>query len=178
MKTLVLSYSHTGNNAKLAKCITNQLEADFFPIREIKKRNIGTIIFDVLFNSTPQIQDFDFFVGKYDHVVLIGPVWIGKIASPFRAVFKSYHSVIGPYSFVTLCAGTHDDNPKIEEELERRAGKAPEAVVKLFLKDLFSNDIKVKKSEIDNLKITDKTAMMLANDVCKKLKANTYSKTA
>ena len=54
MKTLVISYSFTGNNGKLANKLAQSIYADYSVLKENNRRTIFTILLDVIFNRTPK----------------------------------------------------------------------------------------------------------------------------
>ena len=88
MKVIVISYSLTGNNEALANSIAAEFAAEQIKITETKPRTMGAIILDMLFYRTPQVNPIVDKVEGHDLVFFVGPVWMGKVASPFRAYFK------------------------------------------------------------------------------------------
>ncbi len=102
MKVIVISYSFTGNNEALAKSLAAEFTAKHIKITESKPRTMGTIIFDMLFNRTPQVNAIEDKVEDNDLVLFVGPVWMGKVASPFRVYFKLLKSKIGQYKYAYI----------------------------------------------------------------------------
>ena len=138
MKTIVISYSLTGNNQDLAASVAAALEARHVQITEPKARNMGKIVLDVIFGRTPKITLPMETIQEYDLVIFCGPVWMGQVASPFRACFKELAPQIGQYAFVSICGGADGPNPKLAEELEKRLGKQPFCLTELHIADLLS----------------------------------------
>ena len=88
MKTLIISYSFTGNNGKLANKIARILDADYTVIKETKNRTLFTILIDLLLNRIPPIKKLEKQFELYTNLIFVAPIWFGKIATPLRALFK------------------------------------------------------------------------------------------
>ncbi len=56
MKTGVISYSHTGNTGAMARSLAAVLKAEHIAITEAGRRNMGTILLDVVLNRTPRVR--------------------------------------------------------------------------------------------------------------------------
>jgi hypothetical protein len=137
VSTSIVYYSHQGNNEVLAKYLSRRIECGVVPIVEVKKRTGATILLDLLFSRYPRIQPIQRAFREYDHVILVSPVWGGRIAAPLRTFLRVYRQQLHDYSFITLCGY---DNPgqraALSAELERRLGRAPHAVLELRVSDL------------------------------------------
>lgn len=86
-KILVSFYSRTGNTKKLAKKISQSLDADLDEIVDKKKRSgffdiLGSLK-DEMFENKTKIQNKKD-PSRYDLVVLGTPVWVGKITPAVR----------------------------------------------------------------------------------------------
>jgi hypothetical protein len=138
VKTIVISYSRTGNNQDLAASLSAELEAEHVQITEPKTRKMGKIVLDVMLGRTPKIVLPVETIQEYELVLFCGPVWMGQVASPFRACFKQLAPQIHKYAFVSICGGADGPNPKLAEELETRLGKQPLCLVELHIADLLS----------------------------------------
>jgi len=99
------------------------LAAEHVSITEPGKRTMGTIMLDTVFGRTPKIRMPAAKVEEYDLVVFVGPVWMGNVASPFRACFRELGAKIGKYAFVSISGGADGPNPKLAAELAKRLGK-------------------------------------------------------
>ncbi len=123
MKTIVVYYSYTGNNAELAARVASELGADRFRLTETKPRTTKSIILDMMFHRMPKLEGLPENIESYDLVIFMGPIWIFSIPSPLRACFRQLKSRIGKYAFVSVSGGSLGPNPKIASELVRRLGK-------------------------------------------------------
>jgi flavodoxin len=161
MKTLVVYYSLTGNNEALAQSLAETLQAEHVRIAEVRQRTMGTIVLDMIFNRTPRIQFPGMEMEQYDLVLFVGPVWMGKIATPFRACFKQLRSKIGKYAFISISGGADGPNLKLASELRKRLKKEPVSVIDLHIADLLPPEPKpirkdtsayrISKDDIQNL---------------------------
>jgi flavodoxin len=117
MKTLVVYYSKTGNNAYLAKKIAGILKSDS---EEIKPRLdlFPFLILFSLFKTGMGIKAFTHKVPDYDRIILCGPIWMGTVISPLRDFIRRYGGTIKKLYFATCCGGS-------DAQKEDRFGYAP-----------------------------------------------------
>lgn len=134
MKTLIVYYSFSGNNEALAKELQRRLNCEIFKITEANRRGAFTIFLDVLFKRTPKVKEPWFDIKTYDHVILIAPIWAGRIASPLKAFIKLEKYDLRDYSFITLCGS--QGNKHISKELKKIIQKKPAAVLELAVNDI------------------------------------------
>jgi multimeric flavodoxin WrbA len=165
MNYIVISYSLTGNNAALAKGIVAEFAAEHIIITEPKPRNTAAIIFDMIFNRTPKVNPdvakVAAQVSDQDLVILMGPVWMGQAASPLRACFKQLHARLGKYAFVSLSGGAMGPNSKLADDLKKRIGKEPAALIDLHIADLLPSEPKPTMKDTGAYRINEKDAKSL-----------------
>lgn len=154
MKTIVISYSFTGNNEALANSIAAELTAERIRVIEPKRRTIATIILDVVFNRTPQVGPMLVDLAEDDLAVFVGPVWMGHVATPFRSYFNVLKGKPARYAFVSISGGALNSNPKIAGELEKRTGKVPAAVIDMHIADLLPAGTKRDMKSTSAYKLT------------------------
>lgn len=136
MKTLIISYSLTGNNGALATSIAKALTAEHTKVIELKPRTLFTTFVDMLFNRTPLIMPITTKPADYDLVIFMAPVWMGQVATPLRACLKQLKASPVKYAFVCVSGGSAGPNTKLEADLVKRTGKAPAALIDLHIADL------------------------------------------
>lgn len=137
MKTLIVYYSHTYNNEKLAHQLQKILRCDLLKIEEFKKRTGFTILMDLLFSRKPSIKVYPYYLKDYDHTILVAPIWASKIATPLQTFLVNEKPNIHEYSFITLCGGGGGgQHEKIQKELATLVGKEPLKVAELWINDL------------------------------------------
>jgi flavodoxin len=142
MRTLIVYYSFTGNNETLAGMLRQKLGCDSLKIREQKKRNVLTIMLDVLFSRNPKIEPYDLSIREYDQLILVSPIWAGKVASPLNTFLRNEWTNIGLYSFITVCGGGDENQKeKISRALTKVVQRKPHLVSELWVKDIAGKEI-------------------------------------
>jgi len=138
MKTLIVSYSLTGNNAMLARHLGGALGADVEEL--VVERGMGNfaLALDAMFTRAPAIAAPGHDPADYDLIVCAGPIWMGKIASPIRSYVKHHASSLKRVAFICICGGALGTNPKVPAQLERLTTSRPIAVTQLYINDLLS----------------------------------------
>ena len=149
MKIGVISYSLTGNNEALANSVAEEFAAEHIRITEPKPRTVGSIILDLIFSKTPQVQPIPGRLENYDLILFFGPVWIGQVATPLRAYFKHLKTNLCRYAFISLSGGADgaNSNSKLAGELIRRVGTEPAAIIDLHIADLLPSDPKPTRKD-------------------------------
>jgi flavodoxin len=146
MKNVIVYYSFSQNNEKLAGYLCEKLDCEKLEIQTVKKRNGFSILLDLVFHRGAALKPLAKSLAGYDHIIFVSPIWAGKIATPLRAFLKKEKSMIGQYSFISLCGGVPGQKEKIEKELVSIMGEKPQWHVELSINDLLSadqrNDIK------------------------------------
>jgi len=141
MKTAIICYSYTQNNLLLAGDIVTKTGGTLLPIEEPTKRTKLTIFLDLFFGRVPTIREYLHLDDRFDHYILISPIWGGKIASPLRAFLQKERSKIKSYSFISICGGSKDQTPAIEKELTSLLRCKPVTVAQLSLIELCNNHL-------------------------------------
>lgn len=154
MKIMVVSYSLTGNNENLAASLAAALGAEHIRITEARPRTMLTTVLDMFLNRTPKISMPPENFAAYDGVFFVGPVWMGQIATPFRGCFKQAKSKIGAYTFISISGGADGPNPKLADELKKRLGKEPAALIDLHIADLLPPEPKPTRDDTSAYRLT------------------------
>jgi hypothetical protein len=169
MKTVVISYSLTGNNESLAASLAAALGAEHARITEPRRRTMGTIAWDMVLNRTPKVVLPAEKPEAYDLALFCGPVWMGQVATPFRACFKQLGHKIDRYAFISICGGADGPNPKLASELERRLGKEPVCLVDLHIADLLPAEPKPTRQDTMAYRITESDVQHLTDRIVRAL---------
>ncbi len=165
MNATIISYSHTGNNEALATSLAAALEAEHVRVTEEKSRTMGTIVMDILFNRTPSVDFSAESVAQHDLVLFVGPVWMGHVATPLRACFKQLRDKIDRYAFVSISGGADGPNPKLADELKKRLGKEPVAVIDMHIADLLPQEPKPTRDDTSAYRINESDTKHLTDTV-------------
>jgi flavodoxin len=105
MRTLVVYYSHTGNNRYLAEQVAHSLKADCEQIRPRPGAFLFLIMLSFL-NIGARPAPLTRTVEEYDQVILVGPIWMGRLVSPLRGFLMRYRKRIKQLYFITCCGST------------------------------------------------------------------------
>jgi len=170
MKIIVISYSLTGNNDALATSIAAEFAAEHIKVSEHKSRTMVTIVLDILFNRTPQVDPIPGEVGDNDLVIFMGPVWMGHVATPLRAYFKHFQARPGKYAFVSISGGADGANPKLAGELTRRLGKEPTALIDVHIADLLPPGARSDRNATMVYRLNEEDVKNLTDTIVKTLK--------
>lgn len=161
MKKLVISYSMTGNNEAFARSIAADLGAEHIKITELKKRTNGRIALDMIFNRTPKVNESMKDPDTNGLVIFVGPVWMGQVASPLRVCFKELQDRLKHYAFISISGGALGPNPKLADDLTKRIGKKPAAVIDLHIADLLPSDPKPTRQDTSAYRLNEQDVQSL-----------------
>lgn len=89
MKPLIIFYSHSGNNQKLAIELQSRIGCELREIKEKKKRKDIAILLDFLIKRDSRLAPMDVDLSNYGPVILLAPIWAGKIAARCGALSKT-----------------------------------------------------------------------------------------
>lgn len=142
MKTLIVYYSFTQNNEKLAKRLRDLLNCDIVKVETVKKRSGLSIMLDLMLNRKPVIKPVPYYLPDYDHVIFVAPIWAGRIAMPLKTYLIHEKANIQRYSFISLCGGRPGQKEKIQQELHSILDIAPDNLIELWINDLLPPDKK------------------------------------
>jgi flavodoxin len=98
MKTLVVYYSRKGSNEFLARQISSRLSCDMEALRP-RINSFGLI----LFNLNTGLRRMKHELRDYDRVLLVGPIFMGRLIPPLRSFLRRHSAKIKELVFVTCC---------------------------------------------------------------------------
>jgi hypothetical protein len=153
MKMLVLYYSKTGNNRIVAEETAKRLHADLEEIKPEKTLTMGRIILDMMFSRKPKLCPLKHRVSSYDQIILLGPIWMGKIASPVYSFIKRYRSELSKLSFLSMAGGALNRNEKVEAQIKKLCKEKVGIVGQMYANDLLTEEQKGKMEETSVFKI-------------------------
>lgn len=170
MKIVVISYSLTGNNKTLANSIAEEFDVEHIKITEPKPRNMGSIVLDLIFNRTPQVQPIPDILENYDLILFFAPIWMGHVATPLRAYLRHLEKNLRRYAFISISGGADGKNPKLAGELKKIVGKAPIALIDFHIADLLPSDPKPVRKDTSAYRINNADIKKLTNKIVKSVR--------
>lgn len=173
MKILIMSYSNTGNNEKLAEDLANNLKAE--NIKVIPKNNsMKSVITKHIFQIKPKCEQPLEIMDTYDLVIFCAPVWMGQIAAPIRGYIEHIKDSKQEYAFVSISGGSTElnANPNITSELIKRAGREPKLVYEYHIANILQPDPKPVIKDIMAYRINDEDVEKASCEIIKKLNVN------
>lgn len=153
MKTVVVFYSLTGNNSRLANFLKEKLKCECFEIKTKKKIGFCTIFNGIFFKKDPKLEEYRLDMKSFDKIIFLSPVWFGKLAFAFKSFLKIEKQNIKKYSFLSICLG--DQKNKIEKELISHLGTNPN-FIEIFSLQKLKNSNKPTLSDKLNDEIFEK----------------------
>jgi flavodoxin len=137
MENLIVYYSFTRNNEKLAEHLQTRLGCHIAKIETERKRSGLSIMLDLIFKRKPVVKPIPYYLWNYKHIIFIAPVWAGKIATPLKSFLTHEKKNIKSYSFITLCGGGDaKQKENIRKELSSIVQQEPTGVLELWVNDL------------------------------------------
>ena len=115
----------------------------------------------MLFNRIPPVQGGEL-PGEPGRILLVGPVWMGCLASPLRSCLRELKKRKDRVGFISISGGADGPNPKLQKELTRRLGRSPEAVVDLHIADLLPPEPRPTREDTSSFRLSGDLAESLA----------------
>ncbi len=153
MKNIIVYFSHSGNNEKLAYELKKRTGCEIFQVCEKNKRRTISIMLDTLFKRNSKLRTYLTDLKKYQKVIFVAPVWNGKIATPMRAFMEQEKHNLNEFSYVTVCNGETGQKEKISDELLSITDRRPHIVTELSINSLLPEEQRHKVKYTFNYRI-------------------------
>ena len=140
-KALVIYYSKSGSNEKLALSLKIKLKAD---IQKLEPVGVDMIFFSVLrtlFRKPKKFKPIKYELSDYKEIYLVSPIWIGTLPAITRTFLQDSHKQIKSLIFMSV-SGFGEKNTKIKPELKKILGNK-------FKKGFLFNEKKASKKFLD-----------------------------
>ena len=152
---LIAYYSRSGTSQIVAETLKEQLSCKVECIHSTKNRQgflgVLTCVFDQLLNRDDILQPLEENPNNYNPVILVSPVWIGKLASPARTFIKQTR-LDGKDIYLMLTYNgrlTGDKEKAVAEEITAQGGIL-KGIYKIITKEKTEDEI--KKEVVNQLK--------------------------
>ncbi|MBG9390047.1 flavodoxin family protein [Caenimonas aquaedulcis] len=126
--TLIVFYSLTGNSRRLGQLLAAQTGWPVGEVLEERPRTAGASGYlrcavDSLFHRSPEVRYQGPEPSDFANVVLVAPIWAGRIAGPMRSFARAYGSRLQRIALLTTMGGRGGSNAVAE--IGRVAGRDP-----------------------------------------------------
>lgn len=117
-RILVVTYSHTGTSLRLAQGLCGLRGWALGSIEEAAPRHgaMGTFscVLDSLLHRSPAIEYFGPPPSQFDAVVLVSPIWVGRLAGPMRSFVTRYRNQLPAIAVVSVMGSSGAPNAVAE----------------------------------------------------------------
>lgn len=131
MHTLVAYYSMSGNTRSVARELGSAIGADIEEIGEVHPRHgvsgFARAMFDAMARRETPIVHSSRDPAQYDLLVIGGPIWAGRLATPVRSYAHTYGKAAPHVAFFCTEGGRGAEDAFAD--LERLCGHKPEATL-------------------------------------------------
>jgi flavodoxin len=155
MKTLIVYYSRTGINEKLAEVLKQKINGDLEKI--VSKVNFsGPVGYlrggrDAMKKKVCEIESLKFNPKDYDLTIILAPLWGGLVPPPTRAYLAQNKANFKDVAFVSVSGGGECNfNRKAIPDFEEQIGKKPVFAVLLKQEEIKNNSHMEKLKELIN----------------------------
>ncbi len=170
MNIAVVSYSSSGNNARLAERVASKLCAKHISVHAKVPFSYKSVIADSLLCREPEIDVSEKDFSGFDLILFFAPIWMGMVAFPLRRCLRFVKKHPLPYGFFSISGGALGDNPKLSGELTRRTNANPVLVLDQHITSLLPTNPPPTSKDTSAYLINDADCEHLAARVLEDLK--------
>lgn len=139
---LIVYYSRTGVTRHVAERIARRVGAPAIAIRDVRSRDgvLGYVrsAMEAMHGTLPDIEVPTLHLADCNLVVLMAPVWGGRLASPMRRFLHDHAHELRRVAFCSTMGGSGADGALAE--VRKLLGFEPEAVCSLTDHEIFHHD--------------------------------------
>lgn len=153
MRTLVLYYSFTGITRRISQSLAKELGADIVELT-CKAYTYGFLgglrqAWDVLIGGAPPIEVPKQANEDYDLIIVAGPVWAARPATPIRSFVKHLKPANQKFALFLTCGGASKQYPgeKALDEIANEMPASPIATALFKNTDIEGEDLPKKISD-------------------------------
>lgn len=141
MRILVVYYSRTGKNERLAKLLQEKLNCEIERVEEFTRRD-GVLGFlksgmQAVLKRETEIKPVGKDPGDFDVTVIVSPVWAGRIPPPIRTYVHIFRGRFKRLAYASI-SYSGPGNSSVLRDLESLAQKRADVSMLLREKDLGS----------------------------------------
>ena len=146
-KPLIVYYSRSGNSQIVADTLTEHLACPVEKIQSTKNREgflgVFTCVLDQLLDRDDIIEPLKTDPKNFNPVILVSPVWIGKLSSPARTCIKQ-PAFAGKdiYLVITYNGSLTEEKEKVLKEEISAQGITLKGIYKIITKEKTEDEMK------------------------------------
>lgn len=165
MKPLIVYYSHSGNNEKLALELKERIGCEIHQIKKLRKRRTFSILLDFIFKRSTKLASYNINVKEYDKIIFVSPIWASKIATPMKTFIDKEKNNIEKYFYISLCNGEAGHKEKLASELYSIIQHKPDEVLELCVNNLLPEDKQNKIRHTFNFRVSKQDLEKFNKDI-------------
>ncbi|MGC8721142.1 MAG: flavodoxin family protein [Caldisericaceae bacterium] len=134
MKTLILYFTGSGQNEKVAKNLQEKLNCDLERIQDNGKRSFLRDGMYAMLERHVKIEPIKSDIASYDKIFILSPVWAGNLPAAVRSFLEDYNdSLKGKDVYLVSVSGFGERNKKFQLKFRKYLGR--ESMDSLMLKE-------------------------------------------
>lgn len=126
-KTLLIVYSYTGTGRRLAALVAAQQGWPAGVVLELRPRAgaWGTMrcVLDSLLRRRPPVRYLGPPIKEFDSVILVAPIWVGRLAGPMRSFVANYAESLPDLAVISVSGSSRPSSAA--SEVARLAQRTP-----------------------------------------------------
>lgn len=152
MQPVILFYSRTGNNRRLADTLAARIGCPTVAVTEPRPRRLLRILIDLAFRRFPRIAPLT--LPAHDRLIVIAPLWNRWIAHPMRTALRALGPGIGPYAFISLSGGERPGQVAfVDQQLAKLTGRTADRHWAFYVEGFAPEDIR-GTPEVSDYRVT------------------------
>jgi len=157
---IVYYYSHSGNNAFIAKKIAKDLKCNYEEIIPIPS-SFFLLILMTFIGIGSKVKKLKHNPSEFKTVIICSPIWIGQLVAPMRGFINKYKNSVDKIIYLTFCGSNEEDNKTGFgfEKVHKNAVKVSKGKIKLTkalsIKTLRRNGKPIPEEEQMNINMND-----------------------
>lgn len=141
----IVYYSLFGTNEKIARQLAGMLDLPLYRIEDVAARKglFGFIRsgYESTHRKCPQIRPIDDYQPDPEHVVLLSPIWAGRISSPMRTFLTQYSGKFSTFSLILTRTDLKNRYEEMIAEVSTITGAKCQVFESFFMKTVNQDDI-------------------------------------
>jgi len=151
----IVYYSLHGTNEKIARQLASELDLPLFRIEDVSSRrgffNFIRSGYESTFRRCPPIKAMEDFQPDEDPIIILAPIWAGKICSPLRTFCTAYAGKIRSFALVLTRSDPENKYEAMKEEVEKLIGAGCQVFASYCAKSVSPADVTELREKLGQL---------------------------